>query len=381
VAEGTKDQKRTAIPIADGGLGSSTVKDPAIGNRSSTSEERTGGAEKRRWLPKDIKTAEWVMIAFTAVTAMSSWASVFVTQGQLMEMKSSSKQATDLVQATQNLATVAGRQETDTQKLAIAAQEQALASKDQAIAMDKLKTAGELQAQASQNLAEAGRLQAISTESLAVNTGKQLAASELQARAALTQADAVRSQADAALVASRATDRLAAAGTAQSAAVLQSLDVAREANQISSRASAVADRPWAGTTLPGNVVPQVGAEYMVDVPLSNSGRSPALGLTANIELNIYKVADSALPGLEPCLQNCQTYTLFPQASLAYHPRIDANRMTAEQIKRLENFEDAIILRTRFNYLDAYLKPHSSWSCSFYKPKVGFTSCPGGNGAN
>lgn len=38
---------------------------------------------KFRWLPRGIKPAEWIMILFTAVTALAAWAGVAVNKGQL----------------------------------------------------------------------------------------------------------------------------------------------------------------------------------------------------------------------------------------------------------------------------------------------------------
>jgi len=313
------------------------------------------------------------MIAFTAVTALASWAGVWVSSGQLREMASSSADTSALVEATV--------------QLAAAGKDQAAAAKSQAKAMEKLKDAGEAQAKAMDSLKDAGQSQALSTQNLADNGKDQLVAiretanaTKLASSAAIIQSDAIRRQSDATILSSKATDRLSVAATSQSNAVMQSLDIARDANAISSRASKLSDRPWLGATMPGIIVPKLNTNYEYMVEFLNTGKSPAIRV---IHTSQFEIVESPfnLQNLLKCAENCQTITAFPGGGFGLRKSIPAALMTEQQITRLSSRADTIVLRTRIDYFDQYGDAHTSVSCSYYLPDKGFTSCRGGNDAN
>lgn len=341
----------------------------------------------------------WIAI-FTAATIGVGISQFFILRGQLTamngqlaEMHSSGVDTHNLVAATQHLADHAKDQADAMDKLRKAGESQAtamnnlsIAGEAQARSMDKLKAAGEAQASATENLAQAGRTQADATRNLADNSARQLGAIQASADAAKAQAQAVRQQADATVIASKATDRLANAGQAQANAVLQSLDVARAANDIAARASLAADRPWVSISMPGDVEPVAGQDYKVDVGLSNVGRSPAINITARVDMTIIPIT-ATFAFLDKCAQNCQPFTIFPTssafqtASIVYHPSLAASIFTAEEIKRIADRADAILLRVRVDYQDEAGNTHITTDCNALVPKLGFTSCNGGNEAN
>lgn len=328
---------------------------------------------RQSWWPQGIKTAEWIMIAFTAVTAFASWAGVWVANGQLREMQSSAADTAKLVDATQALAS--------------AGQAQSVSGQLQAAATDKLKVAGEAQARSMASLQAAGEAQAVSTEHLAESSAAQLGAirdtanaTKLAAEAATVQSAALRQQAGATVLSSLATDRLASAGTAQSAAVLKSLEVAREANSISLNASRLADRPWLGASIPTNLVPTALQEYAFNVNVSNTGKSPAINSNSNSSIEIYDFPFQTSI-LEPCAGSCPTITMFPGSATTYKVKISAAQMTPEIVSRINSGITTIVLRSRVDYSDQFGNKHYTLTCSYYVKDLGFTWCRGGNDAN
>ena len=340
---------------------------------------------------------------FTFVLAICALANVIVIYMQLGEMHSGGID-------THNLAKAAHDQAAATDKLKGAGDAQAkalerlrLAGEAQATAADKLRLAGENQARAMEGLRGAGEAQARSTAALADNSGKQIAAltqsaeaAKVQAESAQLQSAAVIKSADATIIASKATDRLALAGKSQSDAVIRSLYLAKEANNIASQSSSAEHRPWLEISMPGgnglSPTPSIGADYVVQIILTNKGRSPGLLATVKVQMEIVAVTPTtSLSDLPPCQQNCQRSTVFPnnggfsETGLGYKPTIPGNMMTKDEIERLNKFEDAIILRTRVDYLDTSGVAHHTVGCSYYQPKLqgtgGFTSCLIGNQAD
>ena len=350
-----------------------------------------GGKAREPKLDHNKRTADWTRrltfitsaLVFTGVcqvaAAFLQWNAM---QGQLSSMNNSGADTHNLAVATQNLAT--------------AGTAQATAANGQAAAMTKLEATGEQQAVASDKLRLAGEAQAASTKALADNSGKQIgalvesaSAARVQADAARTQAAAITKSADASIIAGRATDRLALSGKAQADAVQASLGLAEQANKIALDASIAADRPWIEVGLPGQFKPIAGQDYTIEVPMRNTGRSPAIGVTTAVSLEIHD-AKATFFELPPCGNNCQITTLFPtnqafgNAGLAFHPVIKASSMTAAQVKRIEDGEDIIVLRTRVDYMDARQQSHLSITCSTYAPKLAggsYTSCNGGTAAS
>jgi len=359
-------------------------------NDSSGAITRNLNALKERIALTDI-----LMVIATIVIAGATIWNVIYVRGQLEEMHSGGVDTHNLAIATQHLADAARIQAKNTGDLVGAAQAQAdameklrQAGEEQAGAMDKLRIAGESQAKATENLAQAGLTQATATGHLAENSARQLGAIQTSADAAKLQAAAVQKQADAAIIASKATDRLADAGQAQSKAVLQSLDVAKAANDIATRAATAADRPWISISMPGDVEPTAGQDYKVDLNISNVGRSPAFNAFANINFDIIPTKKT-FPSLDKCTGQCpsQSYTVFPTSgafnasTIGYHPTLPAARMTAEQVKRINDKTDSILLQVRIDYVDTSGTAHFTESCNALIPKFGFTSCNGSNGAN
>jgi len=316
-------------------------------------------------------------------------------QGQLSEMKSGGKQTGDLVVATQNLATAASTQATNTSNLVTAAQNEAdamgklrKAGETQADAMNKLRIAGETQAIAAERLADAGRSQAEATRNLAENSARQLGAIQAGADAAKVQADAVQKQATATIAASESTDRLAKAGQAQASAVLQSLDVAKASNDIANRASQSADRPWISVVLPVDTSgPTAGQEYKIEVGISDVGRGPAINATDAVDMRIIGFTDKFNGFVDKCVGNCQTFMVFPTpnafggSSMALHPKIDATTLTVDEVKRITDGKDAILLRVRVDYKDSSGNDHLTSRCDYFIPKLGYAPCSTGNAAN
>ena len=321
--------------------------------------------------------------------------SASVSYCQWREMHAGGVDTHNLAVATSNLADKAqaevsalSSQASATERLLGATQAEAEAARAQSGAMDKLRAAGEAQALAMEHLESAGEAQAIATRDLARNSGNQLAAIRASADAAHSQAIAVQKQADASVVASRATDRLAKAGQAQASAVLQSLEVAKTANDIASKASRAADRPWLRISMPGDIEPVSGQEYKVDIDVSNVGRSPAVMTTANLDLSIVRADASVEMMLSPCSGTCQKFTVFPNAnglgsasSIGYHPRVPSEAMTKEAVEAIQERRLVVVLRVRVDYADSGGEQHTTTSCYFLAPKLGFTSCPVGNTAS
>lgn len=105
------------------------------------------GKPKRRWWPQGIRTAEWIMIVFTAFTALSAIAGTFIAHGQLEAMRDQLKAMNDatpdtkkLVQANQDLAASMATQATNTGNLVGAAKDSAKATKDEAASNIRLVT-------------------------------------------------------------------------------------------------------------------------------------------------------------------------------------------------------------------------------------------------
>lgn len=315
------------------------------------------------------RMALWTSVmGVTAVLALGSsllqWSTM---NAQLREMQSSSKDAQRLVEA-------ATKQAIAAEHLKDAGLAQADAAASQAKAMERLKIAGEAQANASQNLADAGDTQAASTKDLVRATSNQLSALQESARAS-------REQAQAAVVASRATDRLAQSGQSQAAAVLKSLDVARDANIIAARASEAAERPWVSLLVADEAPPASLKEWPVWVTMTNTGKSPALHVTMTTTVDIIKVPGN-LGDLPACGPKCQAQTLFIGQAFGQHPNISADKLTAEEFKRISAFEDAIVTRGRVDYVDTNGKSHTTFVCAYYMPKLSsMTSCISGNSAN
>lgn len=368
------------------------IEEPDQGDHSiDPRDDEPPGGSKPFW--RDLNYREWITAGATLAAAFAAVGSGLIAywtygeldkqrvamEGQLHEMQSGAQDTKNLVTATQHLAD-AGSQQADAMKSL------ALAGHSQADSMRELKKAGEAQATSTEHLAEAGRNQAESTRNLAENSARQLGAIQASADAAKAQASAVQQQAEATITASKATDRLANAGQSQASAVLQSLDVARTANDIASRASTAADRPWVSISIPGDVEPAAGQDYKVDITVSNVGRSPALNAVASIRFDIIP-GNANFPSLNKCSGTCQSYTVFPTSgafnasTIGYHPTLLAARMTADEIKRIADKTDAILLQVRIDYVDTSGNAHITESCNSLVPKFGFTSCNGNNGAN
>lgn len=343
----------------------------------------------------ELKMTDWLMVVLTgAIAFATAWNTVYVG-GQLAEMRAASTDTHNLVTATQTLAQRAKDQADAMDKLRGAGQAQAdamdklrKAGETQADAMNKLRIAGETQATATQHLADAGRSQAESTRNLAENSARQLGAIQASADAAKSQADAVQKQATATIAASQATDRLATAGQSQASAVLQSLDVAKAANDIANRASQSADRPWISITLPVDTNgPTAGQDYKVEVGISDVGRGPAINATSAIDMHIIGFNDTFNGFIDKCVGSCQTFMVFPTpnafggSSMALHPKLDAATVTADEVKRIADRKDAVLLRVRVDYRDSSGNDHTTSRCDYFVPKLGFSPCSAGNMAN
>lgn len=327
-----------------------------------------------------LNLTDWITAVGTAVIAAATIINVIVVAFQLGEMRSAGIDTHNLAVATSNLVTSAQSQATAMDKLRQAGEAQASAA-------DKLRVAGEHQATATENLANAGRAQASATGSLADNSARQLGAIQASADAAKSQSTAVQEQAKATVTASQSTDRLAQAGQAQANAVVQSLDVARAANDIAARASLAADRPWVSISMPGDIEPVAGQDYKVEFNIANVGRGPALNTTASYDIRIVKINESFNGVIDKCQGACQQYTVFPSGGgfqsggLTFHPMLNAEIFTADEVKRIADRQDAILLRARMEYLDTSGNVHTTSACSYFAPHLGFTSCSAGNQAN
>lgn len=366
------------------------------------------GAGNRYIFPK-LNTPEWISalaavgatiaaiagILIAVLTYIDLHKQLGVMQAQLDEMKAGSQDTQHLVSATWGLVGTGNAQARAMDKLQQAGQSQAdamdklrKAGEAQADAMNKLRIAGETQAIAAERLADAGRSQAEATRNLAENSARQLGAIQASADAAKVQADAVQKQATATIAASQATDRLATAGQSQASAVLQSLDVAKAANDIANRASQSADRPWISITLPVDTNgPTAGQDYKVEVGISDVGRGPAINATSAIDMHIIGFNDTFNGFVDKCVGSCQTFMVFPTpnafggSSMALHPKLDAAIVTADEVKRIADRKDAVLLRVRVDYRDSSGNDHTTSRCDYFVPKLGFSPCSAGNVAN
>lgn len=375
------------------GIDNTTESPDRRGHPEQPSDDEPDPNSKPFWQQLNIR--EWITVGTAVAAAISAVASSLIAywtydeldkqriamEGQLAEMRAGSQDTQHLVSATWGLVGTGNAQARAMDKLQQAGQ-------SQADAMNKLRIAGETQATAAERLADAGRSQAEATRNLAKNSARQLSAIQASADAAKSQADAVQKQATATIAASQATDRLATAGQSQASAVLQSLDVAKAANDIANRASQSADRPWISIVLPGDAAgPTAGQDYKVEVGISDVGRGPAINATSAIDMHIIHSDDTFNGFVDKCVGNCQTFMVFPTPNafgangMALHPKLDAATMTADEVKRITDRKDAILLRVRIDYKDSSGTEHLTSRCDFFVPKLGFSPCSAGNVAN
>lgn len=376
----------------------------SVVNSSPSNAPNAGETEAIQKVEEPMVRLTAALVWWTRVMAACAALNVVVIFLQLREMHSGGVDTHDLAIAAQSSAVAAGEQAAETRNLLKATEAEAAAASSQAAAMDRLRdagqaqakameslrTAGENQAAAAADLAKAGRSQANATRSLAANGANQLAAIQASADAGKAQAAALVRSADATVTASKATDTLAKAGQEQASAVLQSVTAAHEANGIASAASEAASRPWISIDPPGGEhEPVVGQEYRVDVPVFNTGRSPALNVRVLVSVNIYDVNNVPMIP-EECKNNCRSQTIFPTTQLGaggqiFHPFLEAARMTPEVTDDIKNFKKAIVIHAHAEYSDANDQPHHTTLCAYYLPKSqrlgSFTACPSGKFAN
>lgn len=387
MAEPPTTQPKAAAKDGAGVSPIAATSSPAVTARTAPSEREDSRTVPVEPVVAAIRAGEDAMITLTrssvlwtrvmaiaaivtgCVSAAVSTLQWSTTAAQLDEMKGSSLDTRRLVRATQELAKNSGQE-------AIAMAELRTAGESQAVSMDRLRGAGEEQAVATHNLATAGERQAVAMRELASGSASQLAA--LQATAASS-----RSQAEAALVASRATDRLASSGQAQAKVVAESIEVSREANKIAREISFNSERPWLNLEIDSIRPPEKNQDWIVHTNLVNSGRSPAIEVTVNIEFSISN-SPFNFPNLpNPCKGPCQTNTVFPgPSSWGYAPKIPASIMTEDELLKIKDGKRVLVFRSRIDYVDAYGLSHVTYGCRWYDfAKSSFTTCNGGNRAS
>jgi hypothetical protein len=108
------------------------------------------GETKSRWWPQEIRAAEWIMIAFTAATALSAIAGAFIANGQLAAMQGQLRAMDDatpdtkkIVRANQDLAAAMKQQAANTGALVAEAGRSATAAQTAATVTQTAATAAQ----------------------------------------------------------------------------------------------------------------------------------------------------------------------------------------------------------------------------------------------
>lgn len=154
------------------------IDDGDVKTNEIASDHSQGGASKRRWYVKDIKMVEGIMIAFTAITAVASWAGVFVANRQAQlgaeQLAFAVKGARDSGNDTRAALKISDRTATASEKQAAAAADSAEAARN---------TADLVKGQTKATVQQANALIASANATIAA-TNAQLGAAQAQSQAA-----------------------------------------------------------------------------------------------------------------------------------------------------------------------------------------------------
>jgi hypothetical protein len=167
--------------------------------------------------------------------------------------------------------------------------------------------------------------------------------------------------------------------------LLQQLDAAsRRAVEVSdSTAKAVLslDRPWVGlsSVVVDPLLPD--QRLLIKATIQNTGKSPALAVRASFEPVVAVARGLVNPKIDAC-SDCPQPALMPNALLSFEVAVDGALMTREQIVRIRNGQDTVLLFGRIDYLDTAGQPHQTLSCMRWLPNSPvFGACAEGNSLN
>jgi hypothetical protein len=183
----------------------------------------------------------------------------------------------------------------------------------------------------------------------------------------------------------------------QSAAVAQTIASLSEligrgtgsTNQLTAAAEKVAgiekadplltlDRPWVGTDSISVTPLRAARDLTIKANIRNGGRSPAINVRMNFRAATPAAKASPVGDIEEC-DSCARSILLPNASTSYEVTIDGSVLSADEVKRITNGTDTILLYGRIDYTNPTESHHTTMVCMTYVPsRSGFSACVSGN---
>jgi hypothetical protein len=203
------------------------------------------------------------------------------------------------------------------------------------------------------------------------------------AKAAITQAEATKAEAKSVEGQTAAVNQSLIATKDMASATRDAAKAGEHGNDIANRAYLAAERPWVGVdAINPDGTPQAGKDFKIVLTVRNNGHSPALAARASFTFPIVHITAAILPNTADCAGQCSASTLLPNGATTYTPVLDKTELTADEVKRLTDNTDTILLTGRIDYTDDTGANHTTMFCNWWNGKIGqFSSCTSGNTAN